>query len=153
MLFKKVIIGVAIAGAVGILAKLAKFALKKYYKKSNNRNPELSYSVTEHNTYDINNIGQIYTYRVTTSTFDELEQHYKRDFLGNYKKKEHVDLALQQYLKTNVIYQKRIIIITEGWVGYFNVETSVNTNTLVFEIDNNSLEEAINDGLYQKSNF
>jgi hypothetical protein len=147
MQYNRVIISTAVIGIVGILVK---FALKKYYKKFNTTNPELSYSVTDHKTYDINNICRIYTYKITTSTFDDLEQHYKMDFFGNYKKKQHVDLALQQYLKTNIIYQKRVIIITEGWIGYFNVETNVNPNTLVFEIDNNSLEEAKIDGLNQK---
>lgn len=144
MLFKSIIFGSVVAGAIGI------FVLKRFLNKSKNINPKLSYSVCEHDIYDIKNPARIYKYSVPVASFVEIEQKYKRDLLGNYKKKEHIDATLQQYLKTNIIYQKRVIINTEGWVGEFCVDTNVNPKTLVFDIDNNSLEESKNDGLNRK---
>jgi len=115
-------------------------------KKNQNSCPQLQYTTSEHKQYIITNPARVYDYTVPTSSFDELENAYKRDLFGNYKKKEHVDKMLKEYLEKNSIVQKRVVINTEGWVADINVQTNVNPATLVFELENNSLFEAGLDG-------
>ena len=133
-----------------IIGATATYAIYKYVNRVKCPYPKLEYLATEHENYNIHNPVRIYKYNVPTGTFEELESKYKMDLLGNYKKKEHVDFALKDHLITNTIYQNRLVINTEGWVADFNIETNVNPNTLVIDIDNNSLQEAKLDGLNNK---
>lgn len=137
-----------IASAV-LIGAVSAYGIYKYVNRVRHEDPDptVEYSSSEHEKYDIHNPARIYKYDVTTGSFRELESNYKMDLLGNYKKKQHVDFALKDYLKTNSIYQNRVVVNTEGWVGDFNIVTNVNPTTLVIDIDNNSLQEAQLDGL------
>lgn len=130
--------------ASAIIATIATGYTLHNLKKSNNNNNtyKLSYSVDSYKEYVITNPARIYQYSVPTASFDSLERVYKMDLLNNYKKKEHIDTVLKKYLKKNIIYQKRVVFNTEGYVGDFTIVTNVNPETLVFDINNNSLEEA-----------
>jgi hypothetical protein len=137
-----------------VIGAVATYSIYKYINRAKCPHscpyPEVKYSTTEYENYDIHNPARIYKYKVPTGSFIELESKYKMDLMGNYKKKQNIDSALKDYLKTNNIYQNRAVINTEGWVGDFIIETNVNPNTLVIDIDNNSLEEANLDGLNKK---
>ena len=136
------IIGIVIISSVGI------YSLYKQQKNKNlnTTNSKLEYKVFESELYTTTNPARVYKYNVSTASFDNLESSYKRDLYGNYKKKEHVDKILQEYLKKNPIVQKRIVIDTKGWVADFNVKDYSNSNTIIFNIENDSLQEASLDG-------
>lgn len=131
------------------LSALVSYSFYKYYdgltKKNKKIEYSVEYSVNSYDDYTIVNPARIYKYNVPKGSYEDFETSYKKDLFGNYKKKEHIDFALQKYLKIHVIYQKRVIINTEGFVADFIIDTNVNPSTLVFDIENNSLEEAKND--------
>jgi len=125
------------------IGALGTYALYKYIRQKKPCDFPLRYNVSEHDKYQITSKGRVYKYTIaSSSTFSDMEHAYKMDLLGNYKKKEHVDKALTEYLKTNTIYQKRLVINTDSWIADFQIETNVNPNTLVIDISNNSLQEA-----------
>lgn len=135
----------AIASTIAFGA-LGTYAIYKYTKKTKCTYPTFEYKVFESEEYTITNPARVYKYNVTTGSFADLESAYKRDLLGNYKKKEHVDKLVKEYLEKNSITQKRVVVDTEGYVADINIDTNINPKTLVFDLENNSLYEAGLDG-------
>ena len=131
---------IATTVTIGVLGS---YAIYKYVSRKKQYDFSLVYTVTEHEKYEVTSFARVYKYNIPSSnSFFDMESSYKLDLMGNYKKKEHVDKVLTEYLQMNTIYQKRLVINTDSWIGDFNVETNVNPNTLVIDIKNNSLVEA-----------
>lgn len=96
-----------------------------------------SYSVVLHKEYQITNPVRIYKYTVPTATLECMEPLYKMDLFGNYIKKLNIDETLKDYLHKNIIYQKRVILEIDGFIGDFAIETNINPDTIVFTINDN----------------
>ena len=135
----------------GILGFISFIYIYKYYnamKKYNyNLLVALKYKVEELDNYTISTNSRIYKYNAKSSMFHDLESKYKESLFGNYKKKEHIDNALKDYLSHQTIHQKHVIINTEGYVMHITIDANIEDKYLVFDIFNNSLEESKMDGI------
>jgi hypothetical protein len=128
----------------GILGLSLLFTYKYYYvMKKNVDEPNLNYTVEILDNYIITTKSRIYKYNARSSMFLDLEEKYRESLFGNYKKKEHVDKTLIEYLSHQPILQKHVIIITEGWIADITIDKNINNNYLIFNIYNDSLEESI----------
>ena len=84
-----------------------------------------------------NNNQRVYSYKAVTGSFECLENEYKESLYGYNSIKNIIDETLKEYLKKEIISNKRVMIITDEWIADIEIETNMNPNTLVFKIIKN----------------
>lgn len=131
------------------IATYAFYKIYKYYQKKYKEEKEKKvkyfvdiYEVNSNDTDDnyihLKNNNQIaYNYKAVTGSFECLEREY-RESLNSYNSiKNIVDETLKEYLKKEIISNKRVIILTDEWIADIEIETNMNPNTLIFKIIKN----------------
>lgn len=125
-------IPIALAVSIGVLGACALYK-QSNYNKNQHLHSQTRYVTSETQNYVIINPARVYKYAIPTSSFDEIEKAYKRDLLENHKQKEYIDKILKEYLEKNPIVHKRVVIDTKGWVADIDIQTNVNSTTLIFK--------------------
>lgn len=77
-----------------------------------------------------------YKYTVDVPTFKKISNKYKESLFGNHTVKQNIDDALQDYLKTNVITEKYIIINILGWSALIEITSNNDLKYLIMNIYN-----------------
>jgi hypothetical protein len=78
-----------------------------------------------------------YGYIIPCATFTDFEYHYKKDLMGCGIVKKQIDDVFRDYLKTNVITQKRVVVLTDEFIGDFEIFQNEKNETLVLDININ----------------
>ena len=77
-----------------------------------------------------------YKYTVDDPTFEKISNEYKESLFGNHIIKQDIDNALQDYLKTNVITEKYIVINIPAWSALIEITSNNDLKYLIINIYN-----------------
>lgn len=135
------------------IATYAFFKIYKYYQKKykeEQKEKKVKYFVdiyeeilnetndTDDNYIHVKNNNQrVYNYKAVTGSFECLESEYRESLYGYNTIKNIVDETLKEYLKKEIISNKRVLILTDEWIADIEIATNMNPNTLVFTIIKN----------------